>query len=49
MKCSSCKQEIQTTFLGKLVGTHIKKEGKQYPICDECQRAFSKEELLQRI
>lgn len=49
MKCASCNQQIQTTFLDKLVGTYIKKDGKQHPVCDECQRAFSKEEILERI
>ena len=49
MKCDSCKQEIQTTFLDKIVGTYIKKDGKQKAVCDECQRAFDTEELLERL
>ncbi|MFT4250222.1 MAG: hypothetical protein ACMXYD_02570 [Candidatus Woesearchaeota archaeon] len=49
MKCSSCKQKIQETFLGKLVGTYVKKSGKLVAVCDECQRAFSHGELLSRV
>lgn len=50
MKCASCKQKIDTTFLDKLVGTYVKDEkGKKYAVCFECQRAFSKKELLTRF
>ncbi len=50
MKCASCGQKIETTFLGKLVGTYIKDaNGKKHPICFECQRAFTKPQLLERV
>lgn len=49
MKCASCSQEIQKTFLDKPVGAYVKKDGKQYPVCDECQRGFNHEELLERV
>lgn len=49
MKCKSCDQEIQKTFLNKIVGTYIKKDAKMVAVCDECQRAFSQEELLSRV
>lgn len=50
MKCDSCGQPVQTTFLGKIVGTHVKDaKGKRHPVCFECQRAFTKEQLLERF
>ncbi len=50
MKCASCKQPIQKTFLGKIVGTYVKDaKGKRHVVCFECQRAFKKDELLARF
>lgn len=34
MKCSQCKNKVETTFLGKIKGTYVK--GKV--ICSECQK-----------
>ena len=33
MKCSVCKKNVETTFLGKLVGTYFKGN----VVCRECQ------------
>ena len=49
MKCASCQQQINTTFMNKLVGTYVKKDSKQVAVCDECQRGYTHEELLERI
>jgi len=51
MKCSICSKSIETTFLNKIIGTHIKDaKGKRHPICFECQKKFSsKEEILKII
>ncbi len=50
MKCSICGKKIETTFLGKLVGTIVKDEnGKRLAVCRECQRGKTKEELLALI
>lgn len=51
MKCSICSKSIDTTFLNKIIGTHVKNEkGKLHTICFECQKKFSsKEELLKAI
>ncbi len=50
MKCASCKEKIETTFLEKIIGTYIKDaEGKKHAICFECQRALTKPQLLERI
>jgi uncharacterized protein with PIN domain len=50
MKCASCNNPLQKTFLDKIVGTYVKDEkGKRFAVCFECQRAFKKEELLLRI
>ena len=51
MKCSICSKSIDTTFLGKLLGTYVKdSKGKLHPICFECQKKFSsKEEILKAM
>lgn len=48
MKCSICSKPIEETFLKKIIGTYIKKQGssKKYPVCQECQKKFSKKEDL---
>jgi transposase-like protein len=35
-KCNICKNKIETTFLGKLVGTQV---GKKY-VCNNCQKKY---------
>lgn len=43
MKCALCGNKIETTFLGKIIGTHIGKK----TVCNECQKKHkTKEELL---
>lgn len=50
MKCDSCGQKIQTTFMDKIVGTYLRDEkGKRHPVCFECQRAFTVEQLKERF
>ncbi|MBS3100716.1 hypothetical protein J4204_01135 [Candidatus Woesearchaeota archaeon] len=51
MKCSICSKSIETTFLGKMLGTYVKDgKGKLHSICFECQKKFaSKEEILKAI
>jgi len=52
MKCSVCAGKIEETFLKKLIGTYVRKEGssKKYPVCFECQKKLkTKEELVQNI
>ena len=51
MKCAICNKSIDTTFLNKIIGTHVKDEkGKLHTICFECQKKFaSKEEILKAI
>ncbi|HLG23837.1 MAG TPA: hypothetical protein VI564_02805 [Candidatus Nanoarchaeia archaeon] len=51
MKCAVCDKSIETTFLNKILGTHIKNQkGKVHTICFECQKKFpSKEEILKVI
>jgi len=51
MKCSICHKSIETTFLGKLIGTYVKdSKGKLHSVCFECQKKFaSKEEILKAI
>lgn len=51
MKCTVCGKSIDTTFLGKIMGTYVKdKNGKLHPVCFECQKKFdSKEEILKAL
>jgi len=51
MKCSICNKTIETTFLGKIMGTHVKNEkGKLHAVCFECQKKFkNKDEILRAI
>lgn len=47
MKCSICNKKLEETFLGKIKGTYIKKHGKKYTICNDCQTKFNtKEEII---
>ncbi|MBD3314084.1 hypothetical protein GF345_06590 [Candidatus Woesearchaeota archaeon] len=50
-KCDICNTKIESTFLNKLLGTHVKdKKGKKHFICPECQKKYgSKEEMLKNI
>ena len=51
MKCAICSKSIDTTFLNKIIGTHVKdSKGKHHTVCFECQKKFSsKEDLLKAI
>ena len=50
-KCSVCKNNIETTFLSKILGTYVKNEkGKKYPVCFECQKNLKdKDKILGNI
>jgi hypothetical protein len=50
-KCSLCNEKIPELFLGKLKGTIFRKPGsrKQIPICFQCQKGCSKQEVLSKI
>lgn len=50
MKCELCKQEIETHFLGKPKGTHVKNEkGKKHIVCSDCQKKNSMKEIKQKL
>jgi len=51
MKCEICKKEIETTFMNKILGTHVKDDkGKKHVVCFECQKKFlTKKEILENI
>jgi hypothetical protein len=42
MKCSICNEKIEETFLGKIIGTYVKKK----PVCDKCQKKYISEKKL---
>jgi len=47
VKCDICGQKVQTTFLGKLVGTVVCVSGKKKYVCQTCQKTHEnpKEQL----
>lgn len=51
MKCEICKNKIEETFLGKILGTYIKDaKGKKHMICKECQKKYkTKEEIIKQL
>ncbi|MBW2975978.1 hypothetical protein KY347_00870 [Candidatus Woesearchaeota archaeon] len=51
MKCEICSKKIETTFMGKLLGTYIKDDkGKKHAVCQECQKKFpAREKILENI
>ena len=49
-KCDICKNRVNETFLGKIIGTYVKNKGKKKIICFECQKKFnSKKEIIENI
>ena len=51
MKCEACKNDVETTFLSKVLGSYVKDaKGKKHLVCAKCQKKFqSKEELLKNL
>ncbi|MBI4439734.1 hypothetical protein HY638_02070 [Candidatus Woesearchaeota archaeon] len=51
MKCEICKEKVQETFLGKIIGGIVKDaKGKKRTVCNNCQKKFrTKEEILSHI
>ena len=50
MKCDICGNKVGETFLSKVLGTYIKKDGKKKLVCFECQKKFkTKEEILENL
>jgi len=47
MKCSICKEEIESNFLNKIKGSFYTKKKK--PVCPSCQKKYSKEEILKKL
>jgi len=51
MKCELCKNDIQTQYLEKMIGTVVKDaKGKKHFICASCQKENqSKQKLLDQL
>ena len=51
MKCELCRQDIQETFLRKMLGTVIKDaKGKKHYLCQSCQRQYKdKEDIIKKL
>ncbi|MCD6589789.1 hypothetical protein J7K74_01215 [Candidatus Woesearchaeota archaeon] len=49
MKCAICGKRIGTTFMNKILGTYVYKNGKKYAICSDCQRIMTIEEIMDRL
>ncbi len=48
MKCAICKKEIETTILGKIKGTFIRKGKNLIAVCSSCQKLY-KDKLKEKI
>lgn len=44
VKCHICKNNIEETFLKKIIGTFINKK----TVCSNCQKQYNKEELIEK-
>ncbi len=42
MKCADCGKAIEETFLKKLVGTHLRRDGKRVTLCSACQSRIAR-------
>ncbi len=49
MKCAICGEKIETTYLGKILGTYVRVKGKLYPVCRNCQKELGMEEIKKRL
>lgn len=49
MKCEICNKKIELIFMNKIIGTYYTKGKKKYPVCNECQKKFSSEEIKQKL
>ena len=49
VKCDICKANIETTFLGKIKGTYVNIKSKQRVVCPNCQKKYTKEELIKKL
>jgi len=45
VNCVICKNKVEKTFLGKFKGTYFKRK----IVCSDCQKKFSKKDLLEKI
>ena len=46
-RCEICNTKIQSTFLGKIIGTSVKDEkGSKHTVCFECQSKFGTKAAL---
>ncbi len=43
LKCSVCGEKVETTFLGKILGTYVREKGKLNAVCSRCQKSTGKE------
>jgi hypothetical protein len=50
MKCDVCGKKIELTFLNKMIGTTMRDaKKKKRNVCNECQKKYSKEELITKL
>lgn len=50
VKCEICGEKIQNTFLHKILGTYVKdSKGKRLPICQNCQKEKTMEEIKKQL
>tara|TARA_Y100000310_G_scaffold80693_1_gene77375 strand:- start:189 stop:341 length:153 start_codon:yes stop_codon:yes gene_type:complete len=49
MKCDICKQKVEETFLGKILGSYVGSGKKKKAVCQACQKANSFEEIKKKL
>ena len=50
MKCDICGKKVDKPFLNKVVGSYMmNNKSKKKIVCPECQKKYSKEELLKKL
>ncbi|MBU0471873.1 MAG: hypothetical protein KKF65_04560 [Nanoarchaeota archaeon] len=50
MKCDVCGKKVEITFLSKVVGAYMKNDKrKKKLVCSECQKTYSKKDLLKKL
>ncbi len=51
MKCAICGKEVEKTFLEKIRGCYVHKNGKTYVVCSDCQKKYKNnyQEIISKI
>ena len=48
-KCDICRNDVEETFLGKIIGTYFVTGKKKKVVCGKCQKLYSNDELKEKL